>query len=484
MERWAWNFRNLDHLHLAVNSTLRHITQNERSKKWSKVVENYKILLFMISLKNLPDDYEPPPSYNMLLYEIYYHLGVAYQHLKHPKKSSESLTDAIAAVSFPKNGCLAGCVTNSCLMTPLYARRAFAYSQMGEHEKALKDAEKCVVLDSKNPDLYCIRALVKNTMDKDNWTYKGNGRKTDLNFIADIDIALKFNSKHKCALVLRSAMLLPEYQRDTDLYRNVTTFTHPNILQFYDKYLYTLSVPHTIITIDLTPDKPSKKQLDGKLEVNRTSVANSPNAQEAPVYQTPFRCGTPAETNSSRSSARRRHDYGKAIQKFMARPKTASDYFAQLERAMKIKAQKEEIESRRAISAGTSRKPTKSIDISKASNLSQSVSSIQSPGRLYEQQENITPATHNSSFTQNRIQICTKLQNVFKKPGTSATTCKSGAGATNAVGFVVPTPETYSIPVFQPVNIKEAPRMYYKPWKGDKLPVADIKRKKFAPKFR
>ena len=27
------------------------------------------------------------------------------------------------------------------------------------------------------------------------------------------------------------------------------------------RYLYTLSVPHTIITIDLTPDKPSKKQL-------------------------------------------------------------------------------------------------------------------------------------------------------------------------------------------------------------------------------
>lgn len=33
----TWNFRNLDHLHVAVNSTLRHITQNERSKKWTKV---------------------------------------------------------------------------------------------------------------------------------------------------------------------------------------------------------------------------------------------------------------------------------------------------------------------------------------------------------------------------------------------------------------------------------------------------------------
>lgn len=36
------------------------------------------------------------------LYEIYYHLGVAYQHLKNPRKSAESFTNAISAVSAPK----------------------------------------------------------------------------------------------------------------------------------------------------------------------------------------------------------------------------------------------------------------------------------------------------------------------------------------------------------------------------------------------
>ncbi len=29
--------------------------------------------------------------------------------------------------------------------------------------------------------------------------------------------------------------------------------------------------------------------------------------------------------------------------------------------------------------------------------------------------------------------------------------------------------------VFTPINIKEAPRMYYRPWSGDKLPVAERK---------
>ena len=40
------------------------------------------------------------------LYEIYYHLAVAYQHLNNPKKSVENLTNAITAVSFPKVCCL------------------------------------------------------------------------------------------------------------------------------------------------------------------------------------------------------------------------------------------------------------------------------------------------------------------------------------------------------------------------------------------
>jgi hypothetical protein len=114
---------------------------------------------------------------------------------------------------------------------------------------------------------------------------------------------------------------------------------------------------------------------------------------------------------------------------------------------MKVKAQREEIESRRAVSAGTSRQPTRSLNISKASNLSQSISSIQSPRRTYEQKENMHPTTHSPS-SQHRISMCSKLQNVFKKPGTAtrATIVTSNASR-KTIGFVVPTPATYSIPV-------------------------------------
>lgn len=114
---------------------------------------------------------------------------------------------------------------------------------------------------------------------------------------------------------------------------------------------------------------------------------------------------------------------------------------------MKVKAQREEIESRRAVSAGTSRQPTRSLNISKGSNLSQSISSIQSPRRTCEQKENMHPTTHSPS-SQNRMSVCTKLQNVFKKPGTATRTKTATSNASRkTIGFVVPTPATYSIPV-------------------------------------
>ena len=114
---------------------------------------------------------------------------------------------------------------------------------------------------------------------------------------------------------------------------------------------------------------------------------------------------------------------------------------------MKVKAQREEIESRRAVSAGTSRQPTRSLNISKTSNLSQSISSIQSPRRTYEHIENLHPSTHSPS-SQHRISMCSKLQNVFKKPGTATRTKTATSNASRkTMGFVVPTPATYSIPV-------------------------------------
>lgn len=114
---------------------------------------------------------------------------------------------------------------------------------------------------------------------------------------------------------------------------------------------------------------------------------------------------------------------------------------------MKLKAQKEEIESRRAISAGTCRQQIDSKLLPKTSNLSQSVSTLHSPTRTYEQKENISPTTQPSPSSHNRMSMCSKLQNVFKKPGTATTHKTEISISTKTSEFIVPTPETYSIPV-------------------------------------
>ncbi|KAK3101684.1 hypothetical protein FSP39_005447 [Pinctada imbricata] len=271
VDKLKWNFTTLDQLHYAVNSTLKFAMQNERCKRWQKVLEAYKLMLWMIDKKNLPDDYEPPTSYVMLLYETYYHIGVGYQHLGDHKRAAKEFSNAIDIMSLPK---------------------------------ALKD----------------------------------------------LDVALKLSPSHVPALMLRAAINRPLAKKpDTDSCMTVTDFRHKCIMEFYDKYLFTLCVPHTIIQIDLTPEKPSKKQIENNHEPTRTGGKRPESAPE----MTPFKCGTPLQQEKGGSmSTRRRLDYGEALRKHLVRPKTAAAFFEQLERDRQKKAELEEIEMRKRIVAG------------------------------------------------------------------------------------------------------------------------------------
>lgn len=455
MNSRKWNFKSFDELQNSVNATLRYAMLNERSKRWTKVIENYKNMLWMISKKNMPEDYEPPSEINMLLYETYYHLGLAYQQGGDHKKAIVYFTKAIDVISIPKGGCLAGCVVNSCLMTPLFARRAFAKANIGDKDGCLKDAERTVVLDSKNPDVFAIRALAHSTRD-------------DIKLaLTDLDTALLLNPNHMCSLVLRAALTKPLYdpmdgrvlpnkyllkiQRldpQAESYMDVHNFTHSCTLEFYDKFLYTLSVPHTIINVDLRPDKPSKKQIEQNYTSRPSTAASRPKSAPAhmDVYSEPFKCGvlTPSEFN--KSTTRRRYDYSEAVRKHMARPRTASQYFAQLEKERKKKSQMEEILFRKSLMADFHASVTPSRGL---------VTPM--PSRIVQQNKNSSPVPNS----------------ILKKTTTSAT----------KTTFVIETPTNYSISAFQPMNIKDAPRMYYKPWNGDKLPAAPVKRRTPAPAF-
>ncbi|XP_069141337.1 uncharacterized protein [Argopecten irradians] len=437
MVKRSWKFKSMDEVNTAVNMSLKTTMFNERCRRWEKVIGGYRHLLWMVDRKHFPEDYEPPAAFQMFMYEIYYHLAVAYQHVGKHKQATTELTNAIDIVSIPKNGCLAGCMTNSCLMTPIYARRAFAHAKSGDMALAKKDAEKTVVLDNRNPDVYCIRALFYSANNNEKHAKK------------DLELALNFNSSHNCTLMLLRALNMTEIIKqgaDPNSYMNVNSFTHPCMVEFFDKMLFGLSVPHTITHIDLTPDKPSKKSMENEAQSRPNSRPSSSRSQVEP-----FRCGTPVTSEQNKSSLRRRKDYGAALQKHLSRPKTSTDYFENFKKERKLKAIQDDIKRRAASADMKSRAQTSSMKSSGTSR--------------------VLAATKTTNF---EAQFKTDKHN--KENEEFDFDSKKNK-------FIMNMPTSYSIPVFQATNIKEAPRMYYKPWKGDKLPVAELTKRQTTPVF-
>jgi hypothetical protein len=66
------------------------------------------------------------------LYEVHFHLGWALQQIGEDRKAVKHYSKSLDAIGTAKNGCAAGCFANSCLMTPVFARRAFAYGRLGK----------------------------------------------------------------------------------------------------------------------------------------------------------------------------------------------------------------------------------------------------------------------------------------------------------------------------------------------------------------
>ncbi|XP_019633883.1 PREDICTED: uncharacterized protein LOC109477243 [Branchiostoma belcheri] len=439
--------------------TLKEAMRNERSKRWKRVVENYNHLLKLVCRRNLPEGYEPPASKHiMLLYELYYHLGLALQNLGRHREAIKQYTKAIKVVSIPKNGCLAGCHSNSCLMTPLFAKRAFAYAKCGDRKNALRDAEKAVVLDNVNPDVYCIRALTWMTFNEEKMA------------IQDLSTALKRNPRHACALILRGTIDRPmiidvpevsqtvinkdhvkalEMNPHTNLYLDVKDFDSPKIIDFYNRFLFSLNVPHTVSTISLLseahsyrqtqtdrphspPGRPAAAWSSGSVPAaTQLSSPGTPSADTSRPARPPFRCGTPSRLQRSTESAVRRWQYGMAI------------------RAHSVQQTADPISGHIRALTGDRR--------------SQSAQPMMS---------GIIKPVHPAAAAQVRHRAQTATP--FTKGATPMATglaAPSGASA-----------ET--IKVFEDVNLENMPRMYYKPWKGDKLPTTETQRRKTAPVFK
>ncbi|XP_077663923.1 uncharacterized protein LOC144259533 isoform X2 [Eretmochelys imbricata] len=196
---------------------------SERAMRWSEVVAHYTALLKTLSKEELPKDFEPGPYYSQLI------------------------------------ACRVGCVSRTFLHTPLFARRAYAYVKCDRLKEAIDDANKAVELDPLNPDVYCVRALVWNTM------------KEKKKALFDLNCSQKLKPCHISTLIIKgiiknSLMATGDPQflgknkdhekaykldKTSKNFFDVEDFHSPKMDDFYDRFLWSLNVPHTIMQVNL-----------------------------------------------------------------------------------------------------------------------------------------------------------------------------------------------------------------------------------------
>ncbi|XP_074124376.1 uncharacterized protein LOC141543288 isoform X1 [Sminthopsis crassicaudata] len=246
----------LVHLQESGSKALRKAIACEQTKSWLKAVEYYTELLNIVNKVKFLKIFDTDLPFAQLLFETYYHLAVAYQNLNLHKKAIEQLTLAEEIASVPKNGCEVGSKYETFYHTPIFSRRAFSHVIRGKKKEALKDANKAINLDRLNPDVYCVRALVWNS-------YKETKRA-----IYDLNKGLRLNPYHACALILRGATvnslnsnIKNDENRDHEkaykicqkslLFLDVTNFKNPKMAEFFEKFLWSLNVPHTVTSLNL-----------------------------------------------------------------------------------------------------------------------------------------------------------------------------------------------------------------------------------------
>ncbi|XP_008109356.1 uncharacterized protein LOC103278911 isoform X2 [Anolis carolinensis] len=228
----------------------------ERARRWFQAIEYYRKLLSFLNKKRFPPEYIPGPGYIQLVFESYYHIGVAFQKVNNHRDAAEEFTYAIEAMNIPKIACKVGCVSSAFYQTPVYARRAYAYVKCAKIKEAINDATRAVFSDPANSDVYCIRALV--------WS-SANEKSRALH---DLNCSFRLNPSHVCTLILRGAILKSiggvassEHNKDQEKafqlcpespnFFDVEDFHSPKMPLFYDKFLWSLNAFHTVTGINL-----------------------------------------------------------------------------------------------------------------------------------------------------------------------------------------------------------------------------------------
>jgi len=197
----------------------------ERQKSWNKAVANYEEVLREI-YKTKWRKHINKEKLRMLLFECHFHCAVALHNLQSYQKALRHYQRAIEVVSWRKDECQAGCITGRVLHlhVPTLAKIACCHIHTGELNEALNSIDKAILLDFRNPDLFCVRSLVSFLL------------KQQDKALSDASFAIQLSPTQVCGWLLRglfkkikreeTPLKISKQERDLQKVRNEIYFNN------------------------------------------------------------------------------------------------------------------------------------------------------------------------------------------------------------------------------------------------------------------
>ncbi|KAF6022805.1 hypothetical protein EB796_018907 [Bugula neritina] len=224
---------------------LQKAISSERSKNWAQAILAYKKIICFISTENLPADYIYTDHYRIALYETYFHLGLSYQQVGEHELALVNFSKAIHTATANQFGC--SCYAPDSLAVPAYCRKAQSYSALGKYKAAIKNLKIATSNAEKDLDMLCMEALIYNTF--------GEYKKAMRLLVRGLGVSKSHIGCRMLRKYLKEEGDSPKYgEQKVEGFDGVTTFHHPDIMDFIERHLQTMNVAHTVEEIKLETD--------------------------------------------------------------------------------------------------------------------------------------------------------------------------------------------------------------------------------------
>lgn len=260
----------------------------ERQKSWKKAEANYREVLHLLYKMKWRKHWNKE-KLRLLLFECHFHCAVALQNLLNYQKAIRQFERAMEVVSWKKDECQAGCITGRVLHlhVPTLARICFCYIHSGHFHEALSNIDRAILLDFRNPGLFCVRSVVNFLLNREEKA------------LSDVSFALRLAPTQVCAWLLRGLFkklkkekneanvtrikkLEPDLAKACEINPDAVLFIRIKDLRthfqaLFDRFLPSIRVSHSLTVSDVIETERTTKAGYGRTEWKQSIASYSGN---------------------------------------------------------------------------------------------------------------------------------------------------------------------------------------------------------------